>query len=352
MESNQNTKISRWLSIPISLIVILIVILSILKLSKTKSPALTIVTWGGSYQETERKAFFKPFSESSKIIVNEGSYSGEYSKIENMVQSKNVTWDVVEVETPFVLKGIDSSYFEPLNFNVINKELFNPTAVNNYSIAVECWAVILAWNTEKVGNKQPPKTWADLWDLKKYPGKRGFDKRPQYTLEVALLADGVDPDSLYPIDVDRALRKLNKIKDNILWWSSGSQMQQLLKTDVIMAQAWNGRVWSLKRDGYPIDYSMNRGILDWTWWVVPKGSKKVDYAMLFLKSTARKEAGQLIMIEHGYGSPLRDFELPSTINTKYIPLGTKDQNLINFNAEWWYKNEINVMKKWEKWMSE
>jgi len=87
--------------------------------------------------------------------------------------------------------------------------------------------------------------------VKKFPGRRALRNHPIATLEAALMADGVAPDKLYPLDVDRAFRKLEEIKPNVtVWWTSGAQSAQLLTTaEVDMVMAWNGRITALTKEG-------------------------------------------------------------------------------------------------------
>ena len=57
--------------------------------------------------------------------------------------------------------------------------------------------------------------------------------------------DGVKPADLYPLDLVRAAKKLDTIKDNIVFWSSGAESQELIGSgEVAMTMIWNGRAWS------------------------------------------------------------------------------------------------------------
>lgn len=338
-----------WISI-----LTFIVIFSLISLWKREATNLTISSFGGSYQNTLREAFFIPFTKSTGYNIIENTHSYDYSKIDAMVQSGNILWDIVEVESHYALKGIDKGYFETLNKDIVPIEKFRNDCVNDYAVAVECWAEVIAWNKQRIGDSPNPNSWADLWDLEKYPGKRAFEKRPHFTIVIALLADGVEPQNIYPIDdkkLKQAFDKLDEIKEHILWWSSGSELQQLMREGATIAAAWNGRIWSLMLESLELEYTMNHGIVDWTWWVVLKGAKNKSLAMQFLKSTARKEAGEIIMNEHGYGSPLVESPVPNDDIVNYIPTFDEHQNLMIFNAKWWAENEDTIMMEWEIWFA-
>ena len=121
-----------------------------------------------------------------------------------------------------------------------------------------------------------PKTWADLFDTEKFPGKRTFYKwSAPGVIEAALLADGVAPDKLYPLDLDRAFKKLDTIKDDIIWWIGGAQSQQLLASaEAPFGSFWNGRLTALDQTGVTVETSWDQNITAADSLVVPKGAQE------------------------------------------------------------------------------
>lgn len=115
------------------------------------------------------------------------------------------------------------------------------------------YGLIVVYNTDKYG-ANPPKSWADFFDTTRFPGKRGIqnisgDLDPGM-FEGALLADGVAPEAVYPIDTDRALAKFSSIRDDIVFWTSGAQSQQQIEAgQVDMALVWSGRAYSAVKNG-------------------------------------------------------------------------------------------------------
>ena len=145
---------------------------------------------------------------------------------------------------------------------------------------------MLAYNTEKTAGKVP-EGWADFFDTTKIPGKRGLWKYSTGgVLEFALMADGVKPADLYTptLDVDRAIKKLDTIKDDIVWWESGAQSQELIGSgEVAMSMIWNGRGYSAKHtDNKPVEMQWNQQILTADYFVVPKGTPNKQVAMEFI----------------------------------------------------------------------
>ena len=144
--------------------------------------------------------------------------------------------------------GCDEGLFETMDYNAIGgKDTFLPAAVNECGVGAIVWSTALSYDGDKLG-ANPPKSWADFFDVQKFPGKRGLRKGPKYALEFALMGDGVAPADVYkvlktPEGVDRAFKKLGTIKDNIVWWEAGAQPPQLLASgEVVMTAAYNGRI--------------------------------------------------------------------------------------------------------------
>jgi putative spermidine/putrescine transport system substrate-binding protein len=107
-----------------------------------------------------------------------------------------------------------------------------------------------------------------------YPGRIGLWKRPFQTLEVAGLADGVPLSSLYPLDVERGLKSLDKIKSKLVWWERGAQGGQVfVDGEVDVGAIWNGRVHEPKENGAPVDFHFNQAIFVNDAWGIPKGAK-------------------------------------------------------------------------------
>jgi len=215
----------------------------------TSDHSLTVCSFGGTFQESQRKAFFEPFAKSAGISVNEASYSGEYSKIRAMVQARSVAWDVVDVEDPNLVLGASEGMYEAIDYGVVDKTPLMPGTAQPCGVVTNIYSTVLAYDTQVYPDPaKRPKTWQDFWDVNKFPGPRALRRSPRGTLEFALLADGVPPESLYPLDVQRALRNLDKLKPHItVWWESGQQPVQLLASrEVVMSSAWSGRIWNAK----------------------------------------------------------------------------------------------------------
>lgn len=315
---------------------------------------LVVVSWGGELQEAEREFFFQPFSEQNKVRVQDLSFTGEYARIKAQVESGNVEWDVVEVDSDIVRSAGQEGLLEPIDYSVVQPQDLMPEAKGQYGVGVFYISTALVWNPERLPQGvAPPNSWKDLWDMKKYPGKRGLRKDPRTTLEIALLADGVDPEQLYPLDVDSALKKLSEIKSDIVWWSSGNEFQQKMLSVYTLASGWNGRVWVLQKEGKPVQMTFNQAIMDLDWWIVLRGAKN-KLAMQFLNWTIQAQPQKRLAERMGYG-PI-SIKAAETINPDVqhlIPSTPQNKALhVRFNTEWWAEHEKEVRNKWEAWLLE
>ena len=205
---------------------------------------ITFVSQGGAYQQAQTVAILDPAAKKLGITINQDSIPDAWPQIKTQVGSGKPIWDVVDTPTGNCLRGGEQGLIEKLDFSKIPNGAAMPEAYRSpYSVSYEFYSSVLAYN-QKTFPKDAPNSWADFWDVKKFPGRRALRNHPFATLEAALMADGVAPDKLYPLDVDRAFKKLEEIKPHItVWWTSGAQSAQLLNDgEVDMEMAWNGRV--------------------------------------------------------------------------------------------------------------
>src|SRR5258708_28932197 len=215
---------------------------------------LTMVSWGGAYQKSQDEAFVKPFTAKTGAKITAEEYNGEVSKIRAMVQAKAVTWDVVDVDSANVRPACAEGILEQIDYSkVLPKEQVVKGIPHECGVPNIVYSTIFAYDADKL--KDGPTKIADLFDLKKFPGKRALWKNPFGNLEAALMADGVPADKVYatlktPEGVDRAFKKLDTVKKDVVWWEAGAQPPQLLASgEVVFTQAWNGRIFDANKNG-------------------------------------------------------------------------------------------------------
>ncbi|MFK4380893.1 ABC transporter substrate-binding protein [Bradyrhizobium sp. USDA 223] len=250
---------------------------------------LTIVSWGGDYQKALRKAYFDPFTNATGIKITEDEYSGEVAKVRAMVESKTVSWDVIDTAGTFAWNLCAQGLLETIDWKKVglDRAKFGDPAKFDCGVPFQVNSTIVAYDKDKLSDG--PKTIADLFDTKKFPGKRGLAKNPQINLEWALIADGVPVKDVYkvlntPEGVERAFKKLDTIKKEVVWWTASAQPPQLLADgQVIMTSAYHGRIYNaIKDSGKHFEMMWDAAPAGWAYWTIPKGSPHLDDAYKFL----------------------------------------------------------------------
>jgi len=255
---------------------------------------VTIASWGGSYQDAQSKALFQPASEKTGIAVKEESYGG-MSDVRLQVSSGQVTLDIVASGSGSAARAGAEGLLGELDYSVIDVSDFYPTLYNKHCVGGDVFSTVYAWNSEKY-SEEAPQSWADFWDVEKFPGSRAYRGSVAGALEPALMADGVAPEDVYEVlsseaGIERALDKIRELRPNIaVFWSSGAQHAQLMKDgEVDMTTGWNGRFDNAAKDGAKVTYSFNQALLDFDCFAIPKGAPNKDTAMAFLAEISKPE---------------------------------------------------------------
>src|SRR5437660_9975844 len=158
---------------------------------------LSVISWGGAYQDAQREVYFKPFTAATKIPMTEESWDGGVGTLRAKVQGGNNNWDVVQVESEELLIGCEEGLYEKLDWTKLGgKEKYLPDAVNDCGVGAIVYSFILAYDGDKI-KEDPPKSWADFWNVQKWPGKRALRKGPKTTREIAERAEGGRPEELH-----------------------------------------------------------------------------------------------------------------------------------------------------------
>jgi putative spermidine/putrescine transport system substrate-binding protein len=313
---------------------------------------VVVCSYGGAFQEAQRKAFFEPFEKETGIAVKEAQWSGEYGKLKAMVTAGTPTWDLVTVaEASTIARGAKEGLLEPIDFAGIDKAAFFPDALTAYSVGFDYFSTAIAYNTT---DSVHPRNWREFWDVDGFPGRRSLRNDPRTTLEFALLADGVSKDSLYPLDVERAFKSLDRIRPHVgVWWTTGSQPAQLLADgEVKVASAFNGRIWAAAtKDGMPLAVEWTGGALDTDAWIIPKGAKNREEALALIRFTSRPEAQIALTHYINYGPTLRAaYERLSEAERAVLPSSPENRAAqFIYDGGWWAENESAVLERWNKW---
>jgi putative spermidine/putrescine transport system substrate-binding protein len=324
----------------------------VLRRARAAGKEVVVCSWGGTYQKALRKAYFDPFEKETGVKVIDTS-APEVAKVKAQVDSKNPEWDVIEAGTRWYFVLVNQGFVQPLDLKKFNTAPLLPEAVLGHGIGHNVVGMTLAYNT-KLFTGEAPNSWADFWNVKKFPGPRSMGAEVTFALEFALLADGVAAEKLYPIDVERAFRKLAEIKPHVkVWWKHGDQPTQLLSQgEVVMAPAWNGRVVAAQDKGLPVGLTWNQGCFQPSYWYMLQGARRLEEAYQFIDFTIRAKPQAELAQEIPYGPTNRNaLDLVPLAQRKRLPSYPENIKVMwPLNGEWLGKHYDAVNDRWQKFL--
>lgn len=309
---------------------------------------------GGVVNEAATKAFYKPFSQETGIeVVGVTSQLEPLSQIRTIVQSKSYLWDVAQLSMQAQDILGKAGLLEEVDNTAPGIADILPEAQSKWGVAFHIYATILAYSTKTYG-ENGPQSWADAFDLKKFPGRRALRKYPVDTLEAAVMADGVATKDVYPIDLDRAFRSLERVKPGVsIWWNNGAQSSQAAAAhEVDMVATYNGRVQAAIDDGAPFKIVWNQGIWAPDGYSIPKGNPKVKICQDFLKFCARpdRQAEYSKWVPYSPPNP-KAFQFIDKARLDQMPTAPgRVEKMVMENGTFWAENLEKVAARFNEWI--
>jgi putative spermidine/putrescine transport system substrate-binding protein len=323
--------------------------------ARAQTKQIVVSDPGGPYTSAYREAFYDPFEKATGIkVVNVARESQPVAQFAAMVKTKNYMWDAtiltLSADIPYLQAN---GLLEPIGLKASDYPNLMPEAVAPNWLGVDVYSTVLAYRSDKFA-QNGPKSWADFWDVKRFPGRRALRRSPIDTLEEALLADGVPIDKLYPLDVDRAFKSLDKIKPHIaLWWSSGAQAMQAIQSgDVDMISTWNGRAQAAKDAGAPVTIVWNQGLYSIEGWAIPKGTPRAEAAKQFVRFCANAKDQAVLTRTLAYG-PTNKQAFETIPKERAALLPTAPANIRDMrlpSPQWWEANRQKVTERFNSWI--
>jgi putative spermidine/putrescine transport system substrate-binding protein len=317
------------------------------------SRPFVFVSRGGALSEMEKTAFTDPFSKKvGKEIANVSPT--KYAKIKAMVESGNTEWDLVTVGGRFAYDGRDQGLLEEIDYRRIpNAKEIDPGYRGQYGTVTSTGATVIAWNNKAIS--EAPKSWADFWDVKRFPGPRGLYKYFYYNYEAAMLAAGTKRADVYPVTaekIDVVFEKMKEIKPHVkVWWSSGAQPPQLLSSgELAMSSAWDGRMRAIAAENAPTSFTLDDGLAWGNAWVVPKGTPYKDMAMDLINYALSLEAQTRMIEANVYGpvNPTAAANAPAARRKEFVTAPENANRVLVMNEEQaaYYVREFD--KRWQE----
>jgi putative spermidine/putrescine transport system substrate-binding protein len=338
------------------------------------SADVTVMSWGGAYGEAQTEAHVKPWSAATGNAAIMVDSDNPAPAIKAMVEAGNVTVDVASVEYADAIRLCDEGMLEPIDAASLPAgadgtpatEDFLAGAVTECGVSTDIWSNVFAYDTTKFTG-EVPTTAADFFDLAKFPGKRGLKKGAKAVLEFALLGDGVPAAEVYavldtPEGVDRAFAKLDTIKAETVWWEAGAQPPQLLADgEVVMATAYNGRIFAAAvGEGKPFQIVWDGQIYENEMYVVPKGAPNKDLALEFIKYATSTEGLRAQATQISYGPARKSAMLEElvykdgkTVMAPHLPTAPENlTNALETSSAFWVDHDAELNERFQAWLAQ
>jgi putative spermidine/putrescine transport system substrate-binding protein len=315
---------------------------------------LNVVHYGGTPGKQMRSYCFDAAEKALGFKIVDQSRT-DYAKIKAMVQSGNIEWDVALVNRLLVYRGAQEGLWEEIDYNLIDPKVNGPLEPLKHSVAYLTYSQGLGYSTEQWKDKaKAPTGWKDFWDIKNFPGPRSMDNRVRYSLEAALVADGVAPEKLYPLDVERAFRKLDEIKPHIRVWANPpvQGLELIASGEVVMAMTAHQEVAAAQAKKVPAQFVWNSSLYIPNDWSVVKGTKKKAMAMQMIKFCTGP-APEAEMARQSLFGPPNPEAVKLLTEAEAATLPTAPQNLKGaayFDSVWWGDNEEKLIERWNAWL--
>ncbi len=342
---------------------------------------ITLVSWGGAYQASQTKAYAEPYMElfpDVEIVWDESSPEA-VAKLRAMNEAGNITWDLVDVEAADAIRLCDEGLameidadevLAPANDGTPASDDFGDMLVSDCFIPQIVFSTTFGYRTDMVPDgAEPPNSACAVFDIETYPGKRALNKQPIANMEWALLCDGVPYDEVYELleteeGQNRALAKLDTIKDETIWWSAAAEPIQLLADgEIFMGSSYNGRLFSgIVEQNQPIGMAWNWQMFDLDGWVIPDGlpEDRLNRVLHFVKfaTDTQRLADQAKYISYG---PARQSSAPlvgqhAELGIDMAPHMPTDPNnaedtFVN-NYGWWADYRDDLDAKFQAWLAQ
>jgi putative spermidine/putrescine transport system substrate-binding protein len=310
---------------------------------------------GGAFNTILRHVWIDDFEKTTGIKVNLSSNTS-LTQTRLQADTDRPQWDVVELTGPWYVMAVRAGLLLPLDTDIVKVQAVPREYVRPYGVQYALFNNCIAWDRRSIPDSKAPKGWADVWDLGARPGKRSLDgvAAGAGPLEMALMADGVAPNKLYPLDLDRAFKSLDRLgQGNILWSNSFEEpIQRLISQEVSIAASWPFRVTTANKGGANLGYTANQCNLDGSWLGVVKTSRNPHAAFRLIDTLIgnTKACAEFSRLTH-YGTPnLDSLKLMPPEDAALTPTNpVLSASLFRPDDAWWADNLDRTAQRFKQW---
>lgn len=336
------------------------------------APVVQVLSWGGDFSAAQAATMARSFTAANAVEVRFADSDDPAGVVKTQVEAGNVTTDVASVGQGAAMRLCDEGDVLPIDPATLAPgadgqpaaQDFWPGTLSDCFVPTDIYATVIAYRT---GAGAAPQTAADFFDLERFPGRRGLGRTPQFTLELALLADGVPPTEVYqvlatPEGVERAFARLDTIKDQTIWWEAGAQPIQLLADgEVTMAHAYNGRVFKAAQvDKLPLAILWDGQINEIEGWVIPKGAPHAELARDFVAHSTSPQELARFAAELPYGPPRLSAQAlvdgfaaaGKPALAPHLPTAPDNmKNALTVDPVFWAEHETQLRERFAAWLA-
>jgi putative spermidine/putrescine transport system substrate-binding protein len=321
--------------------------------ARAQRATVYVNSYGGVWETSWKKAFFDPFTAQTGIEIK--TVPGvQFARLKAEVMTGNYEYDLCNLGDSEFAQAKHEGLLEPVDKTAAKTEQLPQQLVREFSIVSYSLATNIVYRKDKFPNGGP-QSWVDFWDVRKFPGPRCLFDRSFTCLAFALLADGVPKDRLYPMNLDRAFRKMDEIKPHIkVWWRDGAQSQQLIRdSEVDIIAMWNARAIDLIEDGVPLELIWNGAELYWSNLIVPKGDPNAKAAWQFagFVAQAKQQADFAMLLPYGPANPAARAFIPEARLRLTPAWPGNEQVMFEHDTGWLAPRLAEIRERWTEWMT-
>jgi spermidine/putrescine transport system substrate-binding protein len=248
--------------------------------------------WGGVVQEAIDKYAFQPYTAKTGIKVTQGTFGDESEIITKVKTASPGDFQIIHSSgVEYYKRYVDGGFVSEINeANIPNMQYVMTAMIEPFRkmtpklscVPYDYGTTGLAYNTKVISEAEAKEKGAKLLVDSKYRGKIGGYGDMVTRVWYAALATGQNPNGIK--DMDAVWEAIRTNRDLVKkYWSSGAELMDLLaKEEIVVTEAWSGRVAALQQQGAPIGY------LD------PPGSYAWMEDMLILKGSPMAECEELV----------------------------------------------------------
>jgi len=335
---------------------------------------LTVLSWGGAYEASQRAAYFDPFERESGVEVRVARYDGGIEELREQVRSGRPRWDVVDLVTADaraacregLLERLDPALLAPAADGTPAREDFDEGAIGECAVAQLVFSTVIAFDARAFPGEKP-RTVADFFDVRRFPGKRALRCAPVALLEWAMLAYDVPVAQVYDLlsterGLELAFRKLDSIRPHLVWWRAGAEPPRMLREgEVALASGYNGRFFHAQVvGGAPIAVVWDGQLVDHATWAIPRGTPRRDLAERFVRFATRpaRMAEQAAHISYGPTRASARRRVGLHVETgvdmsDHLPTsGARLDRAIREDAEWYARTAALRARRFRAWLAD